>query len=496
MPGHKVKAPSPLANMFIFRQINRLDYSLRITLAFLCLTALNLSFEPIFLPQPLLFAITSIMVYCIFLPGDIVQNVSYMCFRLNKNETAARLTEWALDFDPNNANLLVSAACAKIRLGQPAMAFAYLDKAIPLAPRSFYTYFNRAHAHFALHDYASMERDALTAMRISSRDHRAMLLYQIALIGQSRTKEALKANTTTKATGLIADNLDYFNLISHLYLYDTEKGISRWREKNIKNHFFKTLGEAWIAHFQGDYAKVLELTASTRDDAINAEYILYLRSLAYSNLNETEMAYKIAMQLCIQKPLQSHGLEALIVILNDADSQIVTHLCDRLHALNPWTITVPRTRALMHLRSGNLDAAREQLALATTINANDTKTLCCQSQLALAEGDHAKAIDYARRATTNSPELYLSWCTMAEAQMVAGDYPSALESLSKAKESGRYISHVHALLARAQRGMGQEEMAKIAEQESDRLKTEYEAGLAAAMRDEPLVMLGTEDQEE
>lgn len=486
--------------MFIFRQINRLDYTLRIALAFLCLPALILSFEPIFLPQPLFLSITIIMGYCIFFSGEMVQNASDTCIWLNKNETATRLAEWALDFDPNNVNLLISAARARLALGQPDTAIAYLDKAIALDQRSYPAYHNRAFAHSILYDYAAMERDALAAMHISPRDPRAMIFYQAALFGQSRTREALDANTTTNATGRLADALDYLNLLCHLCLYDTENGINRWHSKNIKDQYFKTLGDGWIAMAEGDFAKALELTANTRDDAINAEDILFLRSLAYSQLNETEMAYKTAMQIYIQKPLQSLGLEALISVLSDSDAQIAMHLCDhlcaRLHSLNPWALTVPNTRTLMHLRSGNLDAAREQLTLATTINANSTATLCYQSQLALAEGDHAKAIDYARRATKNSPESYLSWCAMAEAQMAEEDYPGALESLAKAKESGRYISHVHALLARAQRGMGQEEMAKIAEQESDRLKTEYEAGLAAAMRDEPLVMLGTEDQEE
>lgn len=486
--------------MFIFRQISRLDYSLRITLVFLCIAALYLSFEFIFLEQPLFFAISSIMVYCIFLPGDMVQNVSQICIWLNKAETAARHVDWALDFDPNNTNLLISAACARLALDQPVLALAYLDKAITLDQRSYQAYHNRALAHSILYDYAAMERDALAAMHIAPRDPRAMIFYQGALIGQSRIKEALDANTTTNATGPIADALDYFNLLCHLSLHDTENGINRWRSKNIKDHHFKTLGEGWIAMTKGDFAKALELTANTRDDAINAEHILFLRSLAYSHLNETEMAYKIAMQIYNQKPLKSAGLEALISVLRDSDAQVAMHLCDimcdRLHSLNPCVLLVPLTRALRYLREGNLDAAREQLTLATTINANGTSTLCCQSQLALAEGDHAKAMDYARRATTNSPELYPAWCAMAEAQMVAGDYPGALESLSKARESGRYISHVHALLARAHRGMGHEEMAKIAEQESNRLKTEYEAGLAAAMRDEPLVMLGAGDQKE
>lgn len=432
---------------------------------------------------------------CAWMLPDLMANVGYMLLPANQKLGVAILHA-GLNLEPENPALHLYLGHAYQQMEDPAGSLQYLDRAIYLKPTKI-AYRERSIVHFLLYNFPATEQDLQAAMRIDAHDPITLTCQANLDFAKYRYREAFESLQSIRSNVEYKDYIAYKTMACHLNLYETNQAIKLWQKHKSKDKVLRATGDALIASTLGDFATVLTVAASIREDARLTQMLSYCRAIAFLRLGEIEMAYKTASQLMQRYPLFDHGLKAMLeIMLQGNDTAIITHLCDRLHALNPWTITVPRTRALMHLRSGNLDAAREQLTLATTINANSTATLCYQSKLALAEGDHAKAIDYARRATTNSPELYSPWCAMAEAQMAAEDYPGALESLAKAKESGRYISHVHALLARAQRGMGQEEMAKIAEQESDRLKTEYEAGLAAAMRDEPLVMLGTEDQEE
>jgi Flp pilus assembly protein TadD len=306
-------------------------------------------------------------------------------------------------------------------------------------------------------------------------------------MGRCRHLEALEELDKISGSVLYKDFVTYNKLVCRLLLSHMPQAELDWQRAGCKHKVLSRAGEAWLAWEKEEFDRVLELTASVRDDSLDAEIFLFLRSIAYSAMGELDLAYAIAMQMIDAKPQATTGLEALLVAFTRANLEDqATLIARRLEEKNPHHFDVNIARATLALRRGDLPTAKSEIT-ATLEKCPTNSTARALSSIILTRTGE-DTLSMAQKNAAENPHKALSWLALGEAQLAAGK-PEALSNFKKAAQMNRYSPMLLDHLAGAYRALGHEDEAKQAEIKAAELQKQFTSAIERAMRDQPLYLL-------
>jgi tetratricopeptide (TPR) repeat protein len=435
------------------------------------------------LPLVILIVLAGIVV---LLPDTLGLCSSYMTMR-GKLEQSCSLCRMALELEPGNHLAMLNLGYANFRAGRFSEAKQCFDRCIEQKPKQSLSYINRSASHLRLCDYEAADADASKAMALNKRDVRGNINRIVSLMGRCRHLEALQELEKISGSKLFKDFVTYNKLVCRLRLSHMPQAELDWQRSGCKHKVLSRAGEAWLAWEKEEFARVLELTASVRDDSLDAEIFLFLRSIAYSAMGELDLAYAIAMQMIAAKPQATTGLEALLVAftragLEDRAIEIARRLEDR----NPHHFDVNISRATLALRRGDLPTAKSEITAAMEKCPTNSTARALSSIILTRAGEDTLSL--AQKNAAENPHKTLSWLALGEAQLAGGN-AEALSNIKKAAEMNRYSPMLLDHLAGAYRALGHEAEAKQAEMKAAELHKQYTCAIERAMRDQPLYLL-------
>lgn len=285
-----------------------------------------------------------------FLP-DLISLVATYYLQDSQPDIALKLCDLALDLEPNNYLSLVNCGVAYLKLHEPKDAIKLFDRAIALEDKKAMGYSNRAFAYYLLNDFKKSELDGLKATELNPRAAHDRLNYTAALLSQGRYSEALAALDEIKSAGQYKDHACLQRLLCKIGLHRVDEAEEEWLNSGPKAVYIQHIAKCHLAWNKAEYAEVLSLSSEYHDNGLLAETILYFRAISYAYLGESELAYKSAYSLFMQKPHTLVGMEVMLMILSDTRfDTIILDLADRVEVLHPESTQMLLARFSSHLR--------------------------------------------------------------------------------------------------------------------------------------------------
>lgn len=427
-----------------------------------------------------------------FLP-DLISLVATYYLQDSQPDIALKLCDLALDLEPNNYFSLVNCGVAYLKLHEPKDAIKLFDRAIALEDKKALGYSNRAFAYYLLKDFKKSELDGLKATELNPHAAHGHLNYTAALIGQARYSDALAALNEIKSAGRYREHACLQRLLCKIGLHRLEEAEEEWLSAGIKAKFFQHFAKCYLAWNKAEYAEVLSLSSEYHDGDLHAETILYFRAISYAYLGESELAYKAAYSLFMQKPHSLLGMEAMLVILGDTRfDTIILDLADRVEALHPESFQMLLARFLLALEAEDLACAETFMQRLEQTISTSTVVKSYRALLSLKYGNVEDAFKLAKESTLLKPKEGLGWSVLSQVQLAQGNNSDALTSIKTALDLLPYHHRMHNQLAQVYEAMGQQAEAKAAREKSLLLREKYESGITKAIREQPMLLCDTD----
>ncbi len=427
-----------------------------------------------------------------FLP-DLISLVATYYLQDSQPDVALKLCDLALDLEPNNYFSLVNCGVAYLKMHEPQDAIKLFERAIALEDKKALGYSNRAFAYYLLKDFKKSEMDGLKATELNPHAAHGHLNYTAALIGQARYSDALAALNEIKSAGRYREHACLQRLLCKIGLHRLEEAEEEWLSAGIKAKFFQHFARCYLAWNKAEYAEVLSLSSEYHDGELHAETILYFRAISYAYLGESELAYKAAYSLFMQKAHTLLGMEAMLVILSDTRfDTIILDLADRVEALHPESFQMLLARLLLALEADDLVCAESFMQKLEQAISTSTVAKSYRALLALKNSNVEDAFKLAKECTLLKPKEGLAWSVLSQIQLAQGNKADALTSIKTALDLLPYHHRMHNQLAQVYEAMGQQAEAKAAREKSISLRDKYESGITKAIREQPMLLSDTD----
>jgi len=429
----------------------------------------------------------------LFFFPDLLSLISTFYLQDGQPKMALKLCSLALDLEPDNYFLLVNCGVAYLKLNELKDAIKLFDRAIAIEDKKAMGYSNRAFAYYLLNDFKRSELDGLKATELNPRAAHDRLNYTAALLCQGRYSEALAALNEIKSAGQYKDHVCLQRLLCKIGLHRMDEAEEEWLNSGIKATYIQHIAKCHLAWNRAEYAEVLSLSSEYHDNGLLAETILYFRAISYAYLGESELAYKSAYSLFMQKPHTLLGLEAMLVILGDTRfDTMVLDLADRVEVLYPESTQMLLARFFLALEAKDLANAeiflqRLEQAISTSTAVKYSRALLC-----LKTGNVEDAFKLAKECTLLSPKEGFGWSVLSQIQLAQGDKADALTSIKTAVELMPYHHRMRSQMAQVYEAMGQEDEAKAISAKAAALRESYESGITRAIRDQPMLLSDTD----
>lgn len=429
----------------------------------------------------------------LFFFPDLLSLISTFYLQDGQPKMALKLCSLALDLEPDNYFSLVNGGVAYLKLHEAKDAIKLFDRAISLESKKALGYSNRAFAYYLLKDFKKSELDGLKATELSPRSAHGHLNYTAALIGQARYSDALAALNEVHSLGRYKEHACLQRLLCKIGLYRLEEAEEEWNNAGVKAPFFQHFARCYIAWNKAEYAEVLSISSEYHDHDLHAETILYFRAISYAYLGESELAYKAAYSLFMQKQHSLIGLEAMLVILGDTRfDTMVLDLADRVEALHPESNQMLLARFLLALEADDLANAEVYMQKLEQSISTSTEVKASRAQLSLKTGNVDEAFKLAKEATLLNPKGAHGWSVLSQIQLAQGDKADALTSIKTAVELMPYHHRMRSQMAQVYEAMGQDDEAKAISAKAAALRESYESGITRAIRDQPMLLSDTD----
>jgi len=199
------------------------------------------------------------------------------------------------------------------------------------------------------------------------------------------------------------------------------------------------------------YEYVLE---NTKEES-RQRMVRWQLAFAYRRADKVDLLVQKQEEKLKANPDDESALHMLLTVYTvlKRDGPKAIEIAERLVKLNPDDKDVLRPLAQQYRMSGKTDKAIATYEKLIKLDPNSKSTYYAEILRAYqSAGQHAKAIDWAKKLTDENPDSYRNWKQLAECYGAAGDVPKAVEAQQKAisvAKPGREKDEARLALAQA-----------------------------------------------